>query len=223
MARRTPWLVGSAVAAVVLYLALWIGFARQWGWLTAVDDTALALFHRHGADHPGWVLGWDVFCLVLGPGPVRVGAAVVIVLAFIRRNTRLAVFLLLTVEGSALVTETAKLIADRPRPDTAFVSALSTSFPSGHALGVLVSVLALLTVVLPPVRPSHKAWLIALGAVVVVTIGIGRVVLNVHHPSDVVAGWALGWAYFVFCVLVVPPTRPITEPDETPEALDTAR
>ena len=35
-----------------------------------------------------------------------------------------------------------------------------------------------------------------LGAVLVVAIGIGRVVLNVHHPSDVLAGWALGYAYF---------------------------
>jgi len=221
--NRTRWLTGSAVLAVALYAALWIGFTRQWGWLTGVDDTALEFFHRHGVEHPGWVRGWDLFCLVLGPGAFRIGAGVVIVAAFIRRNTRLAVFLLLTVEGSALVTETAKLIADRPRPVTAMVSALSTSFPSGHALGVLVSVLALLTLVLPLIRPSRRVWLIALGALVVVAIGVGRVVLNVHHPSDVVAGWALGWAYFVFCLLVAPPTRPLTAPDETPEALDTAR
>jgi membrane-associated phospholipid phosphatase len=103
------------------------------------------------------------------------------------------------------------------------VTAPSTSFPSGHALGVAVGVLALLTVVLPVVRRPLRAWLVALGALIVVTIGIGRVVLNVHYPSDVVAGWALGYAYFVACLLMVPPTRPVTVTDETPAALDTAR
>jgi membrane-associated phospholipid phosphatase len=49
------------------------------------------------------------------------------------------------------------------------------------------------------------------------------VVLNVHHPSDVLAGWALGYAYFVACLLMVPPSRPVTVTDETPAALGTAR
>jgi membrane-associated phospholipid phosphatase len=49
------------------------------------------------------------------------------------------------------------------------------------------------------------------------------VVLNVHHPSDVLAGWALGYAYFVACVLMVPPARPITVADETPAVPDNVR
>ena len=63
----------------------------------------------------------------------------------------------------------------------------------------------------------------ALGAVVVITIGVGRVVLNVHYPTDVIAGWAFGYAYFVACLLTVPPARPVTVTDETPAALGTAR
>ena len=58
---------------------------------------------------------------------------------------------------------------------------------------------------------------------IVIAIGIGRVVLNVHHPSDVIAGWALGYAYFVACLLMVPPSRPVTVTDEIPAALGTAR
>jgi membrane-associated phospholipid phosphatase len=54
-------------------------------------------------------------------------------------------------------------------------------------------------------------------------IGVGRVVLNVHHPSDVIAGWAFGYAYFVVCLLMVPPKQPVTVTDETPAALGTAR
>jgi membrane-associated phospholipid phosphatase len=129
----------------------------------------------------------------------------------------------ISVELSGLITEIAKYAANRPRPATALVSAPSTSFPSGHALGVMVGVLALLTIILPVIHRSLRVWLIAFGAVTVIAIGIGRVVLNVHHPSDVVAGWALGYAYFVACLLLVPPTRPVTVADETPAALGTAR
>ena len=132
-------------------------------------------------------------------------------------------FLLISVELAGLVTEAAKYAANRPRPATALVYAPSTAFPSGHALGVMVGVLALLTVALPVVRRPLRGWLIALGVVIVVAIGIGRVVLNVHHPSDVLAGWALGYAYFAVCLLLVPPSRPITVADEIPEAPGIAR
>ncbi|OBI84379.1 phosphatase PAP2 family protein [Mycobacterium sp. E740] len=213
----------SALAAVVVYSLLWIGYLQQWAWLTAVDTAALEWFHQRGEGRPGWLFGWDVFCTILGPTAFRLLTVVLIIVALARRNVRFAMFLLISVELSGLVTEAAKVAADRPRPDTALVTALGTSFPSGHALGVLVAVLALLTVGLPVVRAPIRGWLVALGAVVVIAIGLGRVVLNVHHPSDVVAGWALGYAYFVFCLLTVSPTRPITEADETPAAPGIAR
>jgi undecaprenyl-diphosphatase len=160
---------------------------------------------------------------MLGPTVFRLVTLAVIVVALMRRNLRVAFFLLISVELSGIITEIAKQAAHRPRPVTALVSAPSSSFPSGHALGVMVAVLALLTVVLPVVRRPLSVWLIAIGVVIVVAIGAGRVVLNVHHPSDVLAGWALGYAYFVACLLMVPPSRPITVTDETPAALGTAR
>lgn len=219
----TRWLIGGAAVALAVYALMWFGFVQDWTWLAVIDDGALEPAYRFGQEHPGWVTAWDIYCTVLGPGAFRLAVLVVIVVALMRRNVRLAMFLAISVELSGLVTEIAKSIADRPRPSTAMVDALSASFPSGHALGVMVAVAALLTVLLPRVRPSRRGWLIALGAAIVVTIGIGRVVLNVHHPSDVVAGWALGYAYFVVCLLLVPPPVPVTDSDEKPAALDTAR
>jgi undecaprenyl-diphosphatase len=217
------WLIGSGAAALVVYALMWLGFAGDWTWLARIDAAALDPADRFAQGRPGWVTAWDVYCTVLGPGAFRIATVVVVVVAFVRRKIRLGVFLLVSVELSGLLTEIAKSIADRPRPETAMVSALSTSFPSGHALGVMVAVAALLVVVLPLVQAPTRGWLIAVGAVIVVTIGIGRVVLNVHHPSDVIAGWALGYAYFVVCLLLVRPTPTVTEKAETPEVLDSAR
>ena len=81
----------------------------------------------------------------------------------------------------------------------------------------------ILTIVWPYVNPPLRGWLIALGALIVVMIGVGRVVLNVHHPSDVIGGWALGYAFFVVCVSLLPPRRSITATDETPEEPDIER
>ena len=64
----------------------------------------------------------------------------------------------------ALLTELAKALADRPRPVTALVYASSTSFPSGHALGTMVAVLALLVVGLPLVSSAWRWPLIGAGA-----------------------------------------------------------
>lgn len=214
MANRTGWLVGTAALAFALFVAIWLGYVLSWGWLTAVDDAASDAAYRHGAPRPGWVSAWNVFCTVLGPSVFRLVGAVVVVVALVRRKFRVALFVLLSVELSGVVTELVKAMIDRPRPATAMVVTLSTSFPSGHAMGVMVSVLALLCVAWPVMRPPLRGWLCVIGAVVVVLIGVGRVVLNVHYPSDVVAGWALGYAYFVVCLLLVPPYR-VNATDET--------
>lgn len=223
MSPRKTWLIVSALVALAVYVLLWIGYALQWNWLATIDSSALHAFYRYGIAHPGWVTAWDVFCTVLGPTVFRLLTLVVIIVALIRRNLRVALFLVISVELTGLITEIAKHAAHRPRPSTALVSAPSSAFPSGHALGVMVGVLALLTIVLPVVRRPLRAWLIGTGAVVVLLIGIGRVVLNVHHPSDVVAGWAVGYTYFVACLLMVPPSRPVTVADETPVTPGTAR
>lgn len=223
VAPRKTWLVASAALAVAVYTLMWIGYASQWNWLATMDSSWLNGGHRYSVAHPGWATAWNVFCTVLGPTAFRLATLIVIILSLLRRNVRVALFLVISVELTGILTETAKYAANRPRPATALVSAPSTSFPSGHAFGVMVGVLALLTVVLPVVRRPLRAWLIALGALIVITIGVGRVVLNVHYPSDVIAGWAIGYAYFVACLLMIPPTRPVRVTDETPAARATGR
>lgn len=223
VSTRTGWLIASAVLAVAVYALMWIGYGLHWTWLAEFDTAGLTRPYRYDVAHPDWVAGWDLFCTVLSPVAFRIAALAAIVVALVRRQLRVALFLLLAIELSALVTVVAKNLADRPRPATALTHAPSTSFPSGHALGAMVGVLALLTVAWPLLRAPLRTWLAVAGAIVVVAIGVGRVVLNVHHPSDVVAGWALGYVYFVICWLVVRPYPTITEADGTPVAPDIAR
>jgi undecaprenyl-diphosphatase len=219
MASRKSWLIASVVVAALAYAAMWIGYAQNWAWLDAVDTRLLQTFHNIGATRPGWVSFWAVFCTVFGPNGFRVIALVLIVVALVRRNVKTALFLVLSVGLMGLVTEGAKSIAGRPRPAMALVYGSSTSFPSGHALGVMVGVLALLTVLWPSLTIRWRAVLAVLGGVLVVLVGSARVVLNVHHPSDVLAGWVLGYLYYLLCTRLVPP-RGITAAAERPAAPD---
>lgn len=220
MPSRKHWSSTAAVVAVLVYAAMWIGYAQNWVWLDAIDTQLLQTFHNIGATRPGWVSFWDVFCTVFGPNGFRVVGLVFVIVALIRREVATAIFLVISIGLMGLVTEGAKFIAGRPRPSMALVYGSSTSFPSGHALGVMVGVLALLTVLWPSLARRWRAVLAVLGGVLVVLVGSARVVLNVHHPSDVLAGWALGYLYYLLCLRLVPP-RGISSAAERRAAPDT--
>lgn len=192
--------VVCAVAAAVVYAAMWLGHRQGWMWLHAVDSSSLHALHDVEVKHPWWVRFWDVVCTVFGPPVFRLLGAVAVAAVLVKRKLRAALFLLASVQFSELVTWAAKGLAQRPRPATALVPASSSSFPSGHALAATVGVLALLTVLFPLLSQRTRVVAAAVGALIVVAVGFGRVALNVHHPSDVVAGWALGYLYFQVCV-----------------------
>jgi membrane-associated phospholipid phosphatase len=203
MKRWTAWL---AVVAALIYAVMWVGWVQHWGWLAAVDRWSLDGYYRVALRHPLWVPVWNVLCTVLSPTTFRIAGVVLIIWMLARRRLRLALFLVVSVEIGGLVTEVAKRLADRPRPDTQMVYAYGTSFPSGHAMGAMVGVLALLTVAWPGLAHRWRIPLAVLGGVAIVVVGIGRVALNVHYPSDVVAGWALGYLYYLLCLALLRPT-----------------
>ena len=123
----------------------------------------------------------------------------------LRRHGRSAVFLGLAVAGGQLLSHATKALFDRPRPDLVphGTEVLSASFPSGHSMMAAVTWLTL-AVMLARVetRRRMKVYWLALAAVVTVAVGVSRVYLGVHWPSDVAAGWTLGAAWALLCLLV---------------------
>ncbi len=216
--RRTA----LAVVAVMVYAAMWCGWVLDWGWVVDTDAVTLDVSHRIGAEQHAWVTFWNALCTVFSPAVFRLVTLVMIGYELVRRRARVALFLALSVELSAALIVLAKYLADRPRPATALVSASSTSFPSGHAVGAMVAVLALTLVYGPRSAGAMRSAVLIAGALVVVLVGVGRVALNVHHLSDVVAGWALGYLYLAVCLPVLREPR-VRAAAERPEAPDTGR
>jgi len=196
--------VGALVAAVV-YAAMWVGFRQNWGWVHGLDWSLLNAAHDVAIKHPAWVRFWDVVSVVLGPVPLRLLGAATAVVMLVKRNVRAALLVVACAPLNGLVTMAAKAMVNRPRPPTMLVFAPSTSFPSGHALEATAALLALLTLLLPVLSRSMGRVAIAVTALILLIVGVDRVALNVHYPSDVLAGWSLGYLYFLLCLLVFRP------------------
>jgi membrane-associated phospholipid phosphatase len=104
------------------------------------------------------------------------------------------VFLAVTVGGATLTSTVIKLVVARPRPDAgALVQALGYAFPSGHSTTAAAAWLSSAVVLGSLTRSTARRVVLGVvAAVVVVLVGVSRVYLGVHAPTDVLAGWALG-------------------------------
>lgn len=100
--------------------------------------------------------------------------------------------------SGAVLSETLKALFERARPDLVphLTHMASASFPSGHAFLSAVTYLTL-GVLLAREHGGRRAKLLLIGGAVLVTlmIGVSRLYLGVHWPTDVLAGWSLGAAW----------------------------
>ncbi|MER2266699.1 phosphatase PAP2 family protein [Methylobacterium oxalidis] len=135
---------------------------------------------------------------------VFVTAAVTAYLALAGKR-RIAAFVVAAVGGGEIVSTVLKLFYHRPRPDLVphGMEVFTASFPSGHAMMSAIAYLTLATL-LARVDPHRgvKALVLTLGIVITLCVGVSRVYLGVHWPSDVLAGWCVGAAWAALCWFV---------------------
>jgi undecaprenyl-diphosphatase len=93
----------------------------------------------------------------------------------------------------------------RPRPSVVphLAGVMTASFPSGHSMYSAVVYLTLGALLARLVPDWHvKIYCIFLALVLIVLVGISRVYLGVHYPTDVMAGWTAGLVWALLCWLV---------------------
>ena len=115
-----------------------------------------------------------------------------------KRGWRTALLYAGIVAGGALLIATLKAVIGRPRPDLLphQDQVTSASMPSGHAGNMLIVLLAAARLWAP------SRGLAALAIVLAIAIGVSRVMLGVHWPSDVIAGWAIGLGWVAGCLML---------------------
>jgi undecaprenyl-diphosphatase len=167
------------------------------------DNAILRWMGTHGTP---FLDVWTLELTALG-ARIVVYMVVLVASAFLwqSRHHYSAVMLWVAVIGAGLINSVLKISFNRPRPDvfpwrTQHVGL--ASFPSGHAMTSIVvyGTLAFLIARLAPTKWQRRlVWTVAM--LVVVTVGLSRLYLGVHYPSDVLAGFIIGGAWAIICAL----------------------
>lgn len=138
-----------------------------------------------------------VFFTKAGSALVLIPFNVIVFIILLRqRNRPAASFWVLAVSGAALLNLLAKHAFARTRPDL-WISILpesTFSFPSGHAMQSM-AVAAALTLL---AWPTHRRWgVVVLATCFVFLVGVSRIYLGVHYPSDILGGWSASLVWVI--------------------------
>jgi undecaprenyl-diphosphatase len=133
-------------------------------------------------------------------------------LLLITRHARLSALLILAVSLGTALSNTLKYFLARPRPDFVAhaVDVHTMSFPSGHAMLSAVTYLTIGALLARDQLFPVKVYILCVAILLSVLVGLSRVYLGVHYPTDVFAGWAIGgaWACVWWLIAVKISTHP---------------
>ena len=127
--------------------------------------------------------------------------AVAVFLA-VRRQSHALIFLVVSTVGGMLLADGLKLVFARPRPELVphLAAVYSSSFPSGHSMTSAVVYLTLGALLSQLVEErTLKVYFLGVACFLTFVVGLSRVYLGVHYPSDVLAGWSAGLAWALLC------------------------
>lgn len=204
--RRHGWKLLLLFAGVLLPMWAFMELADEVHEAEAIPfDEPILLFAQQVA-HEGFdrvFLFFSEIGYAKGVVPVDIGL-VLVLLAF--KRWRDGLFVAVATGGSALLNIATKRLFARDRPSLwdSIAPEATYSFPSGHAMGSM-TLAAVLILLAWPTRA--RWWVIAAMAVFVPMVGLSRVYLGVHYPSDILAGWAAAsiWVVGVYLLLYHPP------------------
>jgi undecaprenyl-diphosphatase len=180
------WL-GAMVAALAM-----LGTAvTESATVDRLDAEATTAVHERATYH---ATEWNSLVSHLGNTEIvlLLTLGVIAVLA-VTRHWRGAFALALSVVATQAAVQVMKLLVERPRPGASIIDAAGFSFPSGHAATSVAfyTSVALIAANACRGRPARVAITVG-AAMVVVGIGLTRVYLGAHYPTDVLAGWLTG-------------------------------
>lgn len=133
-------------------------------------------------------------------------AILTIIIMLLKKKRWEALFFLIAVLGSSFFNTILKWIFHRTRPTIhPIIQETGYSFPSGHSMVsfVMYGMLAYFSLFFFSKKWRAKIITIIFFSVLVLFIGLSRIYLGVHYPSDVIAGFSAGGAWLVICLIFI--------------------
>ena len=204
-------LMAIAVPAAIVLAFATLGRAVGAGSTRAFDEAILLAMRTPGnpADPVGPLWFQEMVRDFTALGSTGVLTFMVLSIAgflVMTRKGHAAAFVILSVGGGVLISETMKALYARARPDLVPHAAevYSASFPSGHSMMSAVVYLTLGALVArTQANRAVKRYIVTLAVILAILVGLSRIYLGVHWPTDVLAGWALGGAWALVCWFVM--------------------
>jgi undecaprenyl-diphosphatase len=154
---------------------------------------------------PAWLQTVSREITVLGGGIVLTLITLVVIgYLLIERWYASTLLLIIAVGGGMLLTNVLKGHFDRDRPTVVphLADSLFKSYPSGHSMMSSVVYLTLAVLLARAMeRRRVKVYCVSVALLLSLIVGVSRVYLGVHYPTDVIAGWAAGTAWALLCWL----------------------
>jgi len=209
--HEITWLLVGIGVCLLLWGFLALASEVMEGDTTALDTTILRALRK--ADDPSrtigprWLQGAVLDLTAIG-GPTVLWLVVLSVVGFLllQARYRTAIVVMATAASGEILNVVLKNLFLRPRPDVVphlrDVSG-TMSFPSGHAMESAIIYLTLGAMLMQfAERRVTKIYCIGLAVFLTLLVGVTRVFLGVHYPTDVVAGWMFGFFWASLCWIV---------------------
>jgi undecaprenyl-diphosphatase len=213
---RASWVEWMTLSAVILAASLLFAFARlanavARGRTHAFDEWLIIALRTPGdlADPigPKWIEEMMRDFTALGStGVLTLMVLTIAGFLVMTRKEHAALFVLVSVAGGVLIGQTLKWAYARPRPDLVPHGAevFTSSFPSGHSMMAAVTYLTLGALLARTQAGRRvKTYVLVVAVLLTMLVGVSRVYLGVHWPTDVLAGWALGGTWALICLLIM--------------------
>ena len=207
--RAALHVVALLIVAALIVSAVFLGFSVSRGTSQTFDERVLLLLRVPGEPMtpigPVWLteVARDVTALG-GVAVLTLLSCLATIHLLLRREWGAAVLVAVAAISGTMISNVLKDVFARPRPELTAIAEYGVgSFPSGHSTASAVIYLTLgLLLAHAAEQQSIKVFYVLTAILLTTLVGLSRLYLGVHYPTDVMAGWAIGSAWALSCSLV---------------------